>query len=323
LSSVFGPEDVERLLAYTPVSISPQAWEQVREAVLEVLVRTAPASSESARKALQPLIHFTTWAFANGYGGAVEGFYTAELVETWREVAARQAARGAGSLTTASVVDYVSRLRQMGPKATPGAGWPPVAGDLPAGAKRHLREPYSDTDVAAWVNGLLTAPNTQRRKNAEAFVALGFGAGLFPRELPLITPEMVVTDSSGVWVEIPGAHARRVPLAAPWAQLAIRCAARTAPSEPLAVVPAGKNGLANAMSALRLSVNGARLAPQRMRTTWLVHRLRAGVDARLLMDWAGLTSLNAMVDLLTFLPPADPGEALQGMRAAVGAEVSW
>lgn len=323
LSQILNSEDAARLVTYAPVSIPEPQWQLIRDVVLEALVRAAPASFESARKSLQPLIHFTNWAFSNGYAGSVEGFYTAELVETWREVAGRQAAHGSGSLTTGSVVDYASRLRQMGPRVNPGAGWAPIAGELPGGAKRHLRAPYSDAEALAWVQGLRTAPNSERREAAEAFMSMGFGAGLFPRELPLITANMVVSDSDGVWVEIPGASARRVPIAAPWDEIAVRCAARIAPHESLAKVTACRNALANAMSGLRLFANGARLSPQRMRTTWLVHRLRAGVDARLLMTWAGLSSLNSMVDLLTFLPEADPQEAIPSMRIAVLRELSW
>ena len=48
----------------------------------------------------------------------------------------------------------------------------------------------------------------------------------------------------------------------------------------------------------------------------MVDRLHAGVDARQLRDWAGLTSLSFLRDMYEYLPAQDPALARARMHAA-------
>lgn len=119
VSEVFGVEDSRWLLSYRPRWVSEAVWLDSRELVLEFLLLARLGSAESARKALGPLVHFVYWGHVAGLPRDVQGFYTAEHVEEWREVAAQGAIPGLSCLSKPSVSDYTSRLQQMGPKNSP------------------------------------------------------------------------------------------------------------------------------------------------------------------------------------------------------------
>ena len=323
LSHVLDPEEAARLVAIRPTSVSEATWVLIRDVVFEALMRVEPKSAGSARKCVRALMPFAAWAFEQGHGGELEAFYTPELVETWREVMASKAARGDGPISKNSVVDYTARLRQMGPKVTPEANWPPRVGKIPGGAKRHLREPYSDFEVHQWVEMVRTAPSGDRRRIAETALALGFGAGLAPGEYPLIRAGMVRCIENGVWLDVPGVSARCVPVAQPWDYLLRRMRTQHDCDEVLFPTGRGKSAVSERFSRLQVRVDGAFMSAQRMRTTWLVHRLRAGVDARVLMRWAGLRTVSSMVDLLQYLPEVAPEDSLPAMRSAVVVTASW
>lgn len=128
VSELFGVEDARCLLSYRPRWLSEAVWLDRRELVFELLLLARLGSAQSALKSLGPLVHFVCWGHIAGLPRDVKGFYTAEHVEAWREVAAQVAIPGLSSLSMPSVSDYTSLLRQMGPKINPERNWPPVSG---------------------------------------------------------------------------------------------------------------------------------------------------------------------------------------------------
>jgi len=134
---------------------------------------------------------------------------------------------------------------------------------------------------------------------------------------------MVRCSESSVWLDVPGASARCVPVAQPWDYLLRRMRTQHDSDEVLFPTGRGKSAVSERFSRLQVRVDGAFMSAQRMRTTWLVHRLRAGVDARVLMRWAGLRTVSSMVDLLQYLPEVTPEDSLPAMRSAVVVTASW
>ena len=319
----FGDDVAASLLDYQPSSIPSDVWEQIREFTLQALVRAQPKSMEFAHKLTHILVKYLSWAFESGYLTSLEDVFTSEMVETWREVAYAQASQGRGPLHKDSVGDYVSKLRQIGPRIHPQGLWPASAGVVPQGARRTQLGPYTDDEVAQWVRAIKTAPAGWRRDRAEAFLGLSLGAGLTPAEYRGLCPNNVQRDGRKLWVVVEGKKPRRIPVARPWDAVLRRCLDRTSADEPLVPLTASKGAFASAVRATRLAYNGASLSPQRLRVTWMVHRLRAGVDPRLLMTWAGLSTLQKIPDLWVHLPEPDPDEGLSQMTIPVGPHLTW
>lgn len=306
------------LLEYRPQAIPTHVWESIQALTMHIAVRIRPATPDNLRKQMYALAHFLQWAHAMGLAGSVEECLTAENVETWRVVAFAEAKSNSAALSTKSVADYVARLRRLGPKVNPDGGWPPARSDIDGGVKQGAREPYSDEELQLWFQAAHSAPHDRRKFMAEAFFALGLGVGLSPGEYRLVTASCVHTTPTGLEVHVPGAKARVVPVAAPWQPLLRLCCSRVEPDERVLQLTSGKNALQEASTALRLFAHRRTLSPDRLRTTWMVQRLRAGVDPRVLQTWAGLETLNRLPDLVSFLPAPDLEQAHASLLVPVG-----
>ena len=73
----------------------------------------------------------------------------------------------------------------------------------------------------------------------------------------------------------------------------------------------GKNAVSNLVTAARRGGNPdlPRLTPQRMRATWLVRHLNAGVRPDVLLRFAGLDDLGSLDRYLRHLAPITDGHA--------------
>ena len=182
LSHYLTDEVLDEVLAYEPTSVSAEQWGQMRAFCLGLLPYLTPVSTEAFRKQMQPLLKFLGWARTCGYPLQVEVLFTKEMVETWRDVAYKDAASRKPTIKKKTVTDYVSRLRQMGPRLNPDGEWPPQASDVDGGVKRHLRGPYTDEEIALFEDAIATMPAGPSREQARAFMAMGLGFGPQPGE---------------------------------------------------------------------------------------------------------------------------------------------
>jgi hypothetical protein len=53
---------------------------------------------------------------------------------------------------------------------------------------------------------------------------------------------------------------------------------------------------------------------QRLRATWLVHHLTVGTPVKVLLEAAGIGSLNALTRYIQFVPDVDPSVARRRLR---------
>lgn len=307
------PAVQDAMALYRPHKLADDKWSEVREAVLTLIPLTAPPTHEALLKQLSPLIQFAMWTHREGFPLDAESMVTAERVETFREREHLRIAKGHSHFSKASINDYVSRLRQMGPLINPNGGWPPKAGKVKGGVVRGLRDPYTDKEVARFRLELATMPEDPKRDLAEALLLMGLGFGPQPGEMAAMTGAMVIEDVDGVWADVPGKHARRVPVAEPYAADLLALARRVG-DEPLIVKASHKNALGEACRSVQLGRKRAALSPMRLRITWMVDRLRSGVDPRSLSAAAGLGSLTSAMELMQFVPTPDPVEQAALLR---------
>ena len=164
--------------------------------------------------------------------------------------------------------------------------------------------PYSKEEVAelrAWAR-LSTGA---RRKTANVLVALGVGAGLSASEILGVCRRDIVADGSKALATVCGSRPRVVLMERAWAETLLRAVADLEPGDWVfgnGRTTAGKNLVTNFIA----KTASAGLAPntQRMRATWIVGQLQAGVAAVPLMQAAGVASLEAITRYVQFVDDA-------------------
>lgn len=314
------PKEVrEAVLAYAPLG-EETPWEQYREFCLDALLRTAPATKSAALDTLRAIFMLVLDCVHRGVNVELESVFAAEEVETF---AARARARAAKQRQGEVLVDnQVSRLRTIGALLNPASNWP-VRRE--SGPRRPLERPYQPDELEQMSRAAHAIRDARRRRIAIAALAMGLGAGLSAGEQHRARVEDVATDPDGLaWINVrdaSGRVSRQVPFAEPWGAALLNALKITVHNRFAEhVLPIGRN--ANAYSDnLSTSLLGKavpRIESARLRTTWLVQRLQAGIWIPELQQVAGLVSLDTIMKALQFLPAQDGADRLMAMTARVG-----
>lgn len=133
-------------------------------------------------------------------------------------------------------------------------------------------------------------------------LAATFGAGLRPTELPRAHTSWVVRRGGVTFLEVPGKHARRIPVAEPYAAVLWQVKADH-PGEMLLGERNSRNALNDPLSSLEYGPATPKLDPGRGRSTWILRRMAAATPLPVVAEAAGLTSIETFADLLPHLPP--------------------
>ncbi len=222
---------------------------------------------------------------------------------------------GCPGVRKTSLATYRSRLLLMRKILLEAEGIRVRAASTPFPAVDPAR-PYTVRDLAAlrsWADGQHPAT---RIRDAKVLLALGAGAGLRTEDLVRVTVNDVQMDDLGVLINVHGRHPRSVPVLAEWEE-PIKTAVSSIPKgKPLfgeGRTSYNNNGVSNFLSR----ATGAGLKPSlaRLRITWIVHHLTLGTPVVLLMQAAGIATLEAFDRYLTYVPDAGTlafREALRG-----------
>ncbi|MGZ0711301.1 hypothetical protein ACWPKO_23535 (plasmid) [Coraliomargarita sp. W4R53] len=169
---------------------------------------------------------------------------------------------------------------------------PPLYGSEPSA-------PYSQGEVAdmrVWA----AVQRQDRRANAWALLGLGIGAGLSAAEVCGVMSRHIADGGTRVFVV--GARERVVVVDADW-RGALRGLQRMDPERPV-FVPGVRFYKTKISDFVRVTHGDhTRPLPQRMRATWLVRRMSAGMPVQDLLYEAGVKSLDALARYDRFLPP--------------------
>jgi integrase len=160
---------------------------------------------------------------------------------------------------------------------------------------QHASNPYSFRELTEFRSSAARRSNHERRRNAHTFLALGAGAGLRAEEIANARASDITNDGIGLVVAVRGKQARSVPVLAAWE----RC---------LLAGLEGRVDDGHAFVGYRLPGYPARVLHQfgiddpkeatpaatRLRATWIVGRLNAGLPVDLLLRLAGLSSVVSL-----------------------------
>lgn len=229
---------------------------------------------------------------------------------------------GCDDLKESSRASYRSRLNQVTDKLLPGAR---------AGVWTHplhrfdnASAPYSAEEVRGlrfWAKNQAT---DYRSLNLTLLLALGIGAGLMNSEIAAVQASDVTIDDEGVLVRVTadpdrvgGLPPRVVPMLADWeAEVATVAKAAMRPGQYLICPRRRVKANPSLIAALILdaSTPPVQLTSQRLRSTWLVSHLDAGVDRRVLASYAGLQSGKNLTRFEKFMARPDLEGARQLLR---------
>jgi integrase len=180
---------------------------------------------------------------------------------------------------------------------------------VPLGRER-AQAPYSEAELAAYLDLADAQPTVSRRARASGLIALGAGAGLIGTDLRLVTGHHVIGRSGGVVVEVGGRRPRVVPVRRELAPRALRAAAWAGPGF---IVGGAEPHRRNVTSPLIASLAGGadlpRLSLARLRSTWL-SRCAADIGLPTFMAAAGVTCSQRLGDVVADLEVGDEERAV-------------
>ena len=302
------PSEVQSALrAYVPSGVGSEVWLEIGEFVLSLLHRTLPETVGEARRQVMVLSRYAGSRLQAGVPLTSDVMFTSEEVETqiatWRE-------RGGLStfgpnVSPNTLGTYASVLRRLGPLIYPNGGWR-VAGEQVS--RTQLRMPYTDEEVDLILRATASHPNATKREVISLAVHFILGTGATPQETRRAVGSDIRIDNSGVVVARFCANSGEVeiPVAEPHVSAVLQ-GAEAAADGPLLDIASGANALARLLN----TDFGAGVPPiqsSRLRTTWFVRRVRAGVSIKTLPAYARLTSSTFLIDVARYLPDPRPAE---------------
>jgi len=145
----------------------------------------------------------------------------------------------------------------------------------------------------------------ERRNDAKILIALGLGAGLSASEITAVRVRDITITNGDATIRTTGHRPRHVAVDNLWAA-ALSTAVASRSSDQFAFCPArrgaGKNLVTNFIA--RAKPAGLELNTRRMRATWLVGHMQNGTTVTILMEAAGVTSLDALGRYVGFVGKA-------------------
>ena len=286
--------------------IEPRQWTEVRGWVMDIVRDVDGHTPYTSRDIALAVSRLAVWA-SNNLGIELErdvllrrefinrfiGFGCKGQTEATRSNLRAQLLRVAETLLDPSLAPV--RLAALGP-ADPS-------------------QPYDSGEIArlsSWANGQRTEA---RRRNAEALIALGLGAGLSASEIGNLRAQDVDASEGGVTVHVRSGRVRAVPVIAEWES---SIAARAEELEPSTFMfrPGHAKFYPNLISNFVSRGRWSEVLPQtqRLRATWIVRHLDAGTPIAPLIAAAGVDSLEAMTRYVRFLVPVAEPEANRLLR---------
>lgn len=244
------------------------------------------------------------WAVAEGIPLDVEHVFDPEVIERFCEEALAN---------FRSRATYRSLLRNAARTLTDDAGWAPLPAPM---AWRSVVPPYTNEEVTLLTKDAAGQPTKSRRHAARALLVLGLGAGLDGRWVARVTAADVCRHDGGVTVRVENPQARVVVVLAEWEDDVWELAESAHDEFLVGGKSDSKNRTSSLTEKLFVPTGHPRLVPARLRSTWLVSHLDAGIRLPELCLAAGIKGATVFTDLLEYLQPLEPDQAAAALRRA-------
>lgn len=301
------PEEVEAIESYTPEVIPAQRWAGVRDYVLACVYTAGPYSAGHARRDLHKLARYVDWAH-HVMGRALEHdeVFDYDLIAYYAIHALPDYTPASRATTRSSLLWFADHLVPAQTRVM----------RIERIGRTHVSHPYNEAQIQHMMRGATVQSTSYKRHACWNTLVFGLGARLRTNELDGLRREDVVADEAGVLVHVRTGRAPRVvPMLAQWEHHGLVLAQSVAPGaftfKPERDGPRVKDlgfTLGHSVHRPDFTVN-----MQRMRITWQVRLLNAGVPV--LAEAAGLSGVTGIERLFPFLDEVPRERARQALRA--------
>jgi hypothetical protein len=280
---------------FSPRDVPEELWTRVEPVVKAAISVAAPADPQKANHQLSIVTQLAVWAERLGQSIEPESLFHPEFLD-------RFVIEGCAHLSAGTRLNYRTNLWKIGEAVLGRALFPPRA--LPL-RRSSVAAPYSAdqvTELVSWSRGL---PTAHMRRNCQALLALGLGAGLSSQEVTSLLGSDVHSEGGVVLIEVGGTSARSVPVHRLWAGEVLRLANEAGP-RPFFMSERSRITRRDILGFIeRCSGEGPpKFNVQQLRITWIVGHLAIGTALTALVRAAGvgigqLGKYLAFVDLVT------------------------
>ncbi|WP_157981604.1 hypothetical protein [Protaetiibacter intestinalis] len=289
--------------SWTPGStaIAPAVAAFCRDAVCSV----APMNKHTAHQVFAAVVSLVGWAHVSkGLPLRYRLVLSGEVLRQWQAATLKSGVLGKG--TARNYRGHLLRVAHaMGVE---------IDASLEPITRTARTRPYSAEDMRRYVLWARTLRGSSRSR-ALSLLSLAAGAGLTSEEVVLVRGRDVLIEG-GMWVTVGGSRPRLAPAIDAWRPVIRSLTEITPPDEYLFPrVYDGQNPAPHVGDWLNRLPHRPRLAPQRLRVTWIVEQLKsnAGND-ELLLAWAGIDRGETLAGYLPFLGEVDATRRAQLIR---------
>lgn len=292
-------KDADAVLSeYTPKLIAPEIWANIRPFVQEGVRAAQPPSAWTALNYIKAVAAFVAWAVEQSMSLDRNKIFAPSVIEHYN---AKVLARRPDQYRA----HRLAILRIVGRAWTTTAPWQPKNA---AYARSLSSEPYTPAEIARYWEIADQQKTPRRTRVAKALIAVGLGAGLMPREHLEITGRSIRDDRGVLVIDVPGSHARTVPVRREWADTVAELAAAHPDDSPCGVRNAdAQSPLSKAVALIEVPPGVGRPIAARLRLTWMTAVLTTEPPLRIseFQRIAGLKSLKHLESLAPTIPVRD------------------
>ncbi|MFF8616099.1 hypothetical protein [Streptomyces sp. NPDC015350] len=308
-----------RLLTYAPKpeTVPSAQWRRIAPVVRSLGFLAVAAGPYGPDVIMTPLARLVAWAESQGLPLEPSVLLDQSTVERFilvgcRDMAANSRRTCSSQLRRASEALLLDQLGQH----------PPIR----LKASVTLVAPYPPTEIAHWLIWAQSLPTPAQRRNACLLFCLGVGCGLAIEDLVLVRGRDIHAGPTGrALVKVHGRRSRTVVCRYAYEELLL-AEAEDIPADAYVFRPDWQNRTSKHIASDWLAkypriigrCDGTVLQTQRLRTTWLVDLLNAGLPLTVILKASGLATLHSLSRYLIFLhdvPEEKAFDLLRGVAA--------
>ncbi len=296
--AVLADDVAERIASYTPSSIDPDAWGNIRPLVIETVTAAAPTTPDRAQHLMLPAAKLALWAIDHGVTPERSKVFTPALVEEW---ARDQLASGT---PPHSIATHRSHLRALLP-STPPPGPTVGRGTGP--------NPYDTDEDLALRRAVMGQRTPVYRSTGCLLYGLARGAGLNAAAIRQARRDDIIDHCDGGIEVLVGGRSLWV-LDSHLDVLRLGLETNTSTGYLLSGRNGQRRNIAEYVSRFTVPTGTPHLNIGRCRSTWILDHLRRGTPIKVLADALGTKSFGQIGALLDHVDSPDPDATAQALR---------